>query len=60
MATPSHISAGVTFTDHTEGTLYRIVARHGDAESLAQHEQLGLQEGWSVVTAQLAAVAERQ
>lgn len=56
---PVAVTGEATFTDHTDGTLYRIVARHGDPASRAQHEQLGLQEGWSLVTGQLAAVAER-
>ncbi|MEJ1113215.1 SRPBCC domain-containing protein [Paenarthrobacter sp. CCNWLY172] len=55
---PVPVTGEVTFADHTDGTLYRIVARHGSPEALAEHEQLGLQEGWSLVTDQLAALAE--
>jgi uncharacterized protein YndB with AHSA1/START domain len=32
--------------------------RHGDPEARARHEELGFEDGWGTVAAQLAAVAE--
>lgn len=55
---PVPVTGEVTLADHPEGTLYRIVARHGDAQARARHDELGLREGWSLVTAQLAVLAE--
>lgn len=55
---PVSVTGEVTLADHAEGTLYRIVARHGDAQARARHDELGLLDGWSLVTAQLAELAE--
>lgn len=55
---PVAVTGEVTLTDHTDGTLYRIVARHGDPEARARHDELGLAEGWGRVTGQLAALVE--
>lgn len=55
---PVAVTGEVTLTDHPEGTLYRIVARHGTPEALAQHNELGLLEGWTFVTNQLAELVE--
>ena len=55
---PVAMTAEITFGDHAEGTDYRVIVRHADARSRAQHEQLGFGDGWGTVTAQLAAVAE--
>lgn len=56
---PVPVTGEVTLTDHADGTLYRIEARHGDHEARAQHDELGLLEGWSLVTEQLAKLVER-
>jgi len=56
--TPVSVTGEVTLADHAEGTLYRIVAGHADAAARAAHDELGLLEGWSLVTAQLAGLAE--
>lgn len=56
---PVAVTGEVIMTDHIDGTLYRIVARHGNPEARARHDELGLAEGWGSVTAQLAALAEQ-
>lgn len=56
---PVSVTGEVTLTDHVEGTLYRIVARHADTAARAQHDEPGLLEGWSLVTAQLAELVEK-
>lgn len=55
---PVPVTGEVTLSDHPEGTLYRIVARHGDVQARAAHDELGLREGWTFVTEQLAKLAE--
>jgi uncharacterized protein YndB with AHSA1/START domain len=55
---PVAVTGEVTLADHPDGTLYRIIARHGDPAGRARHEQLGLVEGWSLVTEQLATLTE--
>ncbi|MFC4333798.1 SRPBCC domain-containing protein [Salininema proteolyticum] len=55
---PVPVTGEVTLADHDDGILYRIVARHGDPEARARHEELGLVDGWGLVTAQLAALTE--
>lgn len=55
---PVPVTGEVTLADHPEGTLYRIVARHGDHQARSRHDELGLLEGWTYVTDQLAALVE--
>lgn len=55
---PVAVTGEVTLAEHPEGTLYRIVARHGDPEARARHDELGLAEGWGSVATQLAALVE--
>ena len=55
---PVAMTAEITFADHPQGTDYRVVVRHPDAATRAQHEELGFADGWGTVTTQLAAVAE--
>ena len=55
---PVAVTGEVTLDAHPEGTLYRIVARHGDPEARARHDELGLAEGWGSVAAQLAELVE--
>ncbi|GAA3740303.1 SRPBCC family protein [Leifsonia bigeumensis] len=55
---PVPVTGEVTLADHADGTLYRIVARHGDPRARARHEELGLSDGWGSVAEQLAALAE--
>lgn len=55
---PVAVTGEVTLADHEEGTLYRIIARHGDPEARARHDALNLAEGWGFVTGQLAGLVE--
>ena len=56
-AAPVPLTAEITLADHPDGTDYRVLVRHGDAEARAQHDKLGFADGWGAVTAQLADVA---
>ncbi|WP_345469988.1 SRPBCC domain-containing protein [Glutamicibacter ectropisis] len=55
---PVAVTGEITLSDHSEGTLYRIVARHGGVAARKAHDDLGLREGWTFVTQQLATLAE--
>jgi uncharacterized protein YndB with AHSA1/START domain len=55
---PVAMTAEITLVEHPDGTEYRALVRHGDPEARARHEELGFDDGWSTVAAQLAAVAE--
>jgi uncharacterized protein YndB with AHSA1/START domain len=55
---PVAMTAEIILAEHPDGTEYRALVRHGDPESRARHEELGFDDGWSTVAAQLAAVAE--
>ena len=57
---PVSMTAEITFEDHPEGTVYRAVVRHGDPGARERHEKLGFADGWTSVTAQLAALAESE
>lgn len=57
---PQHAFMVAIFTFEPEGTGTRYTARvrHWNEETLKQHEQMGFQEGWSIVAGQLAELAE--
>jgi uncharacterized protein YndB with AHSA1/START domain len=55
---PVPMTAEITLGDHPDGTVYRVVVRHGDPAARARHEEIGFSMGWGAVTAQLAAHAE--
>lgn len=55
---PVAVTGEVTLADHPDGTLYRIVARHGDPGARSRHDELGLLPGWTEVAAQLATLVE--
>ncbi|WP_336661639.1 SRPBCC domain-containing protein [Leucobacter sp. USHLN154] len=57
---PVAVTAEFTLTDHPEGTAYRATARHASADDRARHEELGFVDGWTMVTAALAALVERE
>ena len=57
---PVPLTAEITFSDHPDGTDYRVVVRHGDPAAKAYHEELGFFEGWGSVTGALAAYTEGQ
>ncbi|MEV0153928.1 SRPBCC domain-containing protein [Micromonospora sp. NPDC050686] len=58
--TPVAMTAEITLNDHSDGTDYRVVVRHGDPAARARHEALGFADGWWSVTKQLAVVAESE
>ncbi len=43
-----------------EGTRYRAIARHADADARAQHEEMGFHEGWGTALDQLVEVARER
>jgi uncharacterized protein YndB with AHSA1/START domain len=55
---PVSMTAEIAFADHPDGTDYRVVVRHADANSRTQHERLGFADGWGTVATQLAALVE--
>jgi uncharacterized protein YndB with AHSA1/START domain len=48
------------FTPEGKGTRYRAGSRHWDEASYKQHEEMGFNQGWSTVAAQLAELAEAE
>lgn len=57
---PVAMTAEIMLADHPDGTDYRVRVRHGDPETRDLHEKIGFAEGWSTVTAQLAALTEAE
>lgn len=55
---PIAMTADITLSDHTEGTAYRAVVRHGDPAARATHEELGFTAGWGTTIEQLARLVE--
>jgi uncharacterized protein YndB with AHSA1/START domain len=55
---PVPVTGEVSLEEHPDGTLYRIVARHGTRAAREKHDALHLREGWTLVTDQLAALVE--
>lgn len=47
----------ITFEPTANGTLYRGVALHANAEVRAKHEAMGFEEGWGKAAEQLVALA---
>lgn len=54
---PFGFTATITLADHAEGTDYRVVVRHMNEASAAQHEAMGFTEGWGTAADQLGAYA---
>lgn len=54
-----HITGIFEFREHPLGTEYVSSALHRSPEESAKHEELGFQEGWGTVVAQLARLVER-
>jgi uncharacterized protein YndB with AHSA1/START domain len=48
----------VSFEPEGSGTRYTASVRHWNEETLKQHEAMGFHEGWGIVAAQLAELAE--
>jgi len=57
---PVAMTAEILLDAHPDGTDYRIIVRHGDPSSRAQHEELGFFDGWGSVTEALAELVERE
>lgn len=49
-----------TFTPEGTGTRYRAGSRHWDEATHNRHEAMGFSQGWGIVAAQLAALAEAE
>jgi uncharacterized protein YndB with AHSA1/START domain len=49
-----------SFEPQGDGTLYTGLTRHFDKQALKKHEAMGFEEGWSMVAAQLAELAEAE
>ncbi|MDB5453102.1 MAG: activator of ATPase [Caulobacteraceae bacterium] len=52
------MTAIITLREHAEGTDYSAVAMHKNPADRQKHDELGFQDGWGTVTAQLAMLAE--
>ncbi|WP_066552500.1 SRPBCC domain-containing protein [Croceicoccus bisphenolivorans] len=49
---------GWEVTPEGEGTRYTAWARHWSEETMAQHKEMGFEQGWSAVADQFAALCE--
>jgi uncharacterized protein YndB with AHSA1/START domain len=52
------MTAIITFADHDNGTFYSARAMHKNNADKLMHDELGFQDGWGTVTAQLARLVE--
>ena len=50
-------TATIDLSDHADGTLYHVTARHRSAEDAQKHETMGFSTGWGQVATQLEAYA---
>lgn len=50
----------ITFEPEGAGTRYTGRVRHWDAEALKKHQETGFEQGWGIVAAQLAEIAEAE
>jgi uncharacterized protein YndB with AHSA1/START domain len=50
-------TATIELSDHPEGTVYHVTARHRTAADSAKHEEMGFSQGWGIVATQLEAYA---
>lgn len=57
---PVAMTAEIIFDEHPQGTDYRVIVRHGDPATRAQHEELGFFDGWGTVTTALAELVEAE
>jgi uncharacterized protein YndB with AHSA1/START domain len=49
-----------SFEPEGSGTRYTAVCRHFDAEAVGKHREMGFDQGWTIVAAQLAELAEAE
>jgi uncharacterized protein YndB with AHSA1/START domain len=52
------MSGVITFEPDGDGTLYRAVVFHANAETKAKHEAMGFHDGWGAAAAQLEELAK--
>jgi uncharacterized protein YndB with AHSA1/START domain len=52
------MTAIITLADHDNGTFYSARAMHKNNADKLMHDELGFQDGWGTVTAQLAKLVE--
>ena len=58
VATPGlGFTATIDLSDHKDGTLYHVTARHRTSEDTQKHETMGFSAGWGQVATQLEAYA---
>ena len=58
VATPGlGFTATIDLSDHKDGTLYHVTARHRTPEDTQKHETMGFSAGWGQVATQLEAYA---
>jgi len=50
-------TATIELSDHPDGTVYHVTARHRTPEDAAKHEEMGFSQGWGTVASQLEAYA---
>ena len=50
-------TATIDLSDHADGTLYHVTARHRSVDEAQKHEAMGFSMGWGVVATQLEAYA---
>jgi uncharacterized protein YndB with AHSA1/START domain len=50
----------ITFEPEGTGTRYTGRVRHWEAEALKKHKEMGFEQGWGMVAAQLAEIAEAE
>jgi uncharacterized protein YndB with AHSA1/START domain len=49
-----------TFAAEGSGTRYTATCRHFDAEALRKHQEMGFEQGWTIVAQQLADLSEAE
>ncbi len=57
---PVPMTAEITFAEHTDGTEYSVVVRHGNPSDRDRHHELGFYDGWGSVTAALTELVESE
>ena len=59
VAAALRMTAIVTFAEHESGTMYAAHVMHESGADRDMHDQLGFQDGWGTVIAQLAKLVEQ-
>ena len=54
------MTAIVTFEPEGSGTRYTARVRHWNPEAMKKHQEMGLEQGWSICADQLAEIAEAE